>query len=472
MANNPAQLPPQALEAESAVLGSMLIERDAAEKAIDSLAEKDFYLDANRKIFAALKSISERGDGVDVVTAAEELKRRKLLDEVGGMAALTDLVHKVATAAHIDYYARLVKEKSVLRELITTATAVVSACFNEAKEPTEILDEAQASILRVAERQTMHGVVEAKDLAHEVIEQIELAHSRKQAVTGVPSGLKDFDRLTTGFQKSDLILIAARPSQGKTALALNIASHVVLSDNPLPVLVFSMEMSKHAIMERFIAADARVNLQQVRTGFFPRDKWTDLTNAAARFSEAPLYIVDRPGLSVLTVRSLARQLTAELRRKGKSLGLVVIDYLQLMRGSSFRSESRQQEVSDISRGLKHLARDLNVPVIALSQLSRRPEEKGRPDGRPQLSDLRDSGALEQDADLVAFIFREGYYKRNDPTLENKAEIIIAKQRQGPTGVVEAKFYHQFTRFVDADPTGETEAGPPPAEVEETQTTFP
>ncbi len=455
-----------------AVLGSMLIERDAVEKALDALSEKDFYVDAHRRMFSAFKSIAERGDGVDVVTAGEELKRLKMLDDLGGMSALTELVNKVATAAHVDYYARLVKEKSILRELITTATNVVSACYNEAKEPTEILDEAQASILKVSERQTMQGVIEAKDLAHEVIEKIEQAHQRKQAVTGVPSGLKDFDRMTTGFQKSDLILIAARPSQGKTALALNIASNVVLSDKPVPVLVFSMEMSKHAIMERFIASQARVNLQSVRTGFFPRDKWTDLTNAAARLSEAPLFVVDRSNMTVMSVRSLARQLASDLKRKGKSLGLIVIDYLQLMRGSSNRSESRQQEVSEISRGLKGLARDLDVPVIALSQLSRRPEEKGRADGRPQLSDLRDSGALEQDADLVAFIYREGYYKRNDPTVQDKAEIIIAKQRQGPVGVCEVKFYHQFTRFVDADPTGEAEEGPPPAEMQETQTTFP
>lgn len=457
-----------------AVLGSMLIERDAVEKAVDALAEKDFYVDNHRRIFAVLKALYERGDGVDVVTAGEELGRLKVLESIGGMQALTDLVHKVATAAHVDYYARLVKEKSILRELITTATAVVTACYTEAKEPTQILDEAQANILKVSERQSLHGVVESKDLAHEVIEQIEIAHRRKQAVTGVSSGLKRVDEITTGFQKSDLILIAARPSQGKTALALNIAANIVLAEKPQPVLIFSMEMSKHAIMERFISSEARVDLRQVRTGYFAREKWTDLTNAAARLSEAPLFIVDTPGLSVLTVRSLARQVASDLKRRGKSLGIVMIDYLQLMRGSSFRSENRQQEVSEISRGLKFLARDLNVPVIALSQLSRRTEEKGRTDARPQLSDLRESGALEQDADLVAFIYRESYYKQNDPSLEGKAEIIIAKQRQGPTGNVEVKFLRQFTRFVDADPTsgGDEEPSEPAPEAAETQTTFP
>lgn len=448
-----------------AVLGSMLIERDAVEKAVDALDERDFYQDSHRKIFRALRDLYERGGGVDLVTAGEELRRMKALDDVGGMNALTELVHKVATAAHVEYYAKLVKEKAILRELINTATKIVTACYEEAKEPTLLLDEAQATILKVAERQTLHGVVEAKDLAHEVIGLIEQAHNRKQAVTGVSSGLADFDRLTAGFQKSDLVLIAARPSQGKTALALNIASNVVLGDDPKPVLVFSMEMSKHAIMERFIASEARVNLQQVRNGFFPRNRWTDLTNSAARLSEAPLYIVDSPGLSVLGIRSLSRQLAAELRRKGAALGLIMIDYLQLIRGSSSRFENRQQEVSEISRSLKFLARDLNVPVIALSQLSRRTEEKGRSDARPQLSDLRESGALEQDADLVAFIYRESYYKQNDPTLENKAEIIIAKQRQGPTGTVHVSFIRDYTRFGNA--TSESE----PAEIEETQTSF-
>lgn len=462
------QLPPQALEAEMAVLGSMLVERDAVEKVLDVLDEKDFYVETHRTVFRAIRELYNRGDAVDVVTVGEELRRAKLLDSVGGMAGLTELMHKVATAAHADYYAKLVKEKAILRELIRAATAIVADCHTEAKEPAVILDEAQASVLRVAERQTMHGVVEAKDLAHEVIEQIELAHKTKKAVTGVPSGLKDLDRLTTGFQKSDLILIAARPSQGKTALAMNIAANIVLSDEPRPVLVFSMEMSKHAIMERFIAAEARVNLQQVKTGFFPRDKWTDLTNAAARFSDAPLYIVDMPGLSVLSVRSIARQLSAELKRRNKQLGVIIIDYLQLMRGSSARPESRQQEVSEISRGLKFLARDLNLPVIALSQLSRRPEEKGRSDGRPQLSDLRESGALEQDADLVAFIYREAYYKPNDPAVDDrKAEIIVAKQRQGPTGTVEVHFRREYTRFENATAQDEAE----PAAVEEAQTSF-
>jgi len=450
-------LPPQDLEAEAAVLGSMIIERGAVEKALEVLAEKDFYQDLHRRIFSAMASIYGRSEAVDIVTVSSELRKLKALDDVGGIAGLTALVHKVATAAHVDYYARIVKNKSILRELISVATHVVSDCYSEAKEPARVLDEAQEAVLRVSEKQTLHGITSVEELTHEVIGTIEAAHKRKAAVTGIPSGLRDLDRLTTGFQKSDLILIAARPSQGKTALALNIASHVVLAKEPQPVLFFSMEMSKHAIMERMIAAEAGVDLQKVKTGFFPREKWTDLTNAAARFSESPLYIVDTPGLSVLNVRSMARQLVVELKRKGRPLGLIILDYLQLMRGSFSRMESRQQEVSEISRGLKYLARDLNIPVIALSQLSRRPEEKGRADSRPQLSDLRESGALEQDADLVAFIYREAYYKQNDPSIDDKkSEIIVAKQRQGPTGVVDVMFLRQYTRFVDMDARSEPE----------------
>jgi len=452
------QIPPQALEAEKAVLGAMLLSKDAVEKALDILEDKDFYQDSHRRIYAAARTLYERNEAVDVVTAGEELRRLKALDDVGGMEILTDLVNSVATAAHVEHYARLVRDKAILRDLIATATAVVTACYQEAKEPSEILDQAQASVLKVAEKQVLRGVLDAKALAHQAIEQIEAAYKRREAVIGVPSGIRNLDRITAGFQKSDLILLAARPSQGKTALALNIAANAALHPkNPVPVLFFSMEMSGAALMLRLIASDASINLQQLRTGFLARDRWTALTSAAAKFSDAPLRIVDMPGLSVTGVRSITRQNAVDWRRQGKELGLVVIDYLQLMRGSSFRTESRQQEVSEISRGLKFLARDLNVPVIALSQLSRRPEDKGRSDGRPQLSDLRESGALEQDADLVAFIYRESYYKRDDPTIDDtKAEIIVAKHRQGPTGTAEVRFLRDYTRF-DNPAEGEPEA---------------
>lgn len=463
MAQNPST-PPQALEAEMAVLGSMLIEREASERALDLLHETDFYLDPHRRIFRAVHTLFGAGQAVDAVTVSEELRKKSELDGVGGGAYLAELINKVTTAAHVEYYGRLVKEKAILRDLIAAATGVVTACYTQEKDPKTILDEAQGSILKVSERQTLQGVVEMKDLVHEVVEQIERAHHSKQEVTGIPTGLRAFDRMTTGFQRSDLILIAARPSQGKTAIALNMVAHAVLEKN-LPVLFFSLEMNRHAIMQRFIASEAKVNLKDIRTGYFKRDRWQDLTGAAARFSEAPLFINDNPGMTVMSVRTISRQLMTRLRQEKKELGMVVIDYLQLLRGGGGRNENRQQEVSEISRGLKQLARELNVPVIALSQLSRASEDKSRLDNRPKLSDLRESGSLEQDADVVAMIHREGYYKPNDPTLENKAEIIIAKQRQGPTGSVPVTFLRSITRFVDETSSEE------PVAFEEPQTQF-
>ena len=467
MANDPL-LPPQALAAEMAVLGAMLIEADAVERALDILGEQDFYHDVHRSVFHVMAELASRSAAVDLVTVSEELRKRQKLDEVGGMAFLSELMHKVATAAHVEHYARIVKEKSILRGIIKTATAVVASCYREEKPAAVLLDEAQADIMRVAQGQSLEGVVEAKDLAHEVLDQIEAIHKQKRAVTGVPSGLRRLDKLTTGFQKSDLILIAARPSMGKTALALNIAAHVVLEEK-LPVLIFSLEMKRHPIMQRLIASEARVNLQDIRTGYFQSRHWTQLTNATARLSEAPLHVVDMSSLTSLSVRSISRQLAAKLKREGRELALIVIDYLQLMHGSG-RVESRQQEVSEISRNLKALARDLNVPVIALSQLSRRPEEKGRADNKPMLSDLRESGALEQDADLVLFIHRESYYKRNDPTLEGKAMIRIAKQRQGPTDDIDVGFNMKITRFDDLS-NDEPPAAAPAAEAEDAQTTI-
>ncbi len=463
-AQNPA-LPPQALEAEMAALGSMLIEREAAEKALDALHESDFYQDSHRKIFRAIFSLFNGSQAVDLVTVSEELRKKGELDAIGGGAFLAGLIDKVTTAGHVEHYARLVKEKAILRDLINAATGVVTACYSQDKDPKQILDEAQGSILKVSERQTLHGVIHAKEIVHEVVDQIEKAVHRKNDVTGVPSGLRAFDRMTTGFQKSDLILIAARPSMGKTAFAQNIVAHVVLEKGD-PVLFFSLEMNRHAIMQRFIAAEAKVNLKDIRTGFFRRDRWQDLTNAAARFAEAPLYINDNPGMTVFSIRAISRQLMSRLKQENRSLGMIVIDYLQLLRGGATRQENRQQEVSEISRALKQLARELNIPVIALSQLSRASEDKTRLDNRPKLSDLRESGSLEQDADLVALIHREGYYKPNDPTLENKAQLIIAKQRQGPTGIVDVLFLRDITRFVD-----EAAGSDEPADLQESQTQF-
>lgn len=447
---NPVDLPPQAPEAEMAVLGSMLIEKDAVERALDILEEHDFYVEAHRRIFSAIKGLFEKGAAIDLMSFGEEIRRLRWLDDVGGMEYLRDIVHKVETAAHVETYARIVKDKAILRSMINAATTIIRDCHREAKEPSQLLDEAQTAILKVSERQVTNEYIQAKDLVHPTIDNIEKAVKEKRAVTGVPSGLSELDRLTSGFQKSDLILIGARPSQGKTALGLNIAANIVLGKDPHPVLFFSLEMSRDQLMHRLLASDASVKLSDLRTGFLPRNRWPHITEAAEKFYNAPLYINDTPGMTVLRIRSIARQLQAELLRKAqKPLGLIVVDYLQLIRDPG-RRESRQQEVSDISRGLKFLARDLHLPVIALSQLSRRPEEKGRADQRPQLSDLRESGALEQDADLVIFIHRESYYKRNDPTVdERKAELIVAKQRQGPTDMVVVNFDREYTRFGNA-----------------------
>jgi replicative DNA helicase len=460
MSTDTLQVPPQAIDAEMAVLGSMMIEPDAVEKAIETLSPDQFYKEVHGKIFQAMLNLYSAGQAVDAVTVGEELSRLKWLAEVGGKAALQELIHQVATAAHVEHYARIVREKAILRELIRVSTEVVGQCFSEKKDAAELLEEAQQRIFTVAQKGATSGFSDPKRLVHETIEQIEKLAQKKTKVTGVSSGLDAFDQKTGGFKKGDLILIAARPSQGKTALALNIAAHVVLHQDPvMPVAVFSLEMERRAIMARFIASEAMADLHQVMNGYFPRHRWADITTAGARFHEAPLYVDDTPGMSVLEVRTRARRLAADLRTQGKELGMIIIDYLQLMRGSSRRQyEGRQQEVAEIARGLKCLARDLNVPVVALSQLNRRVEDKGRSDNKPQLSDLRESGALEQDADLVAFIYREGYYKQNDPTLDRKAEILIAKQRNGPTGSVEVTFMREFTRFMNKEAVAEPAEG--------------
>jgi len=465
-AQDPRREEPRAIEAEMAVLGSMLIEREAAERALDLVHESDFYLESHKRIFRAVFSLLQANQVADAVTVSEELRKNSQLDAVGGGLYIAELIQKVTTTAHLEYYAKLVKEKSILRNLIATSNGIIAECQSQMKDTEKILDGAQAAILKVSEQQSLSGITHAKEIVHEVIDIIEKAVHSKQSVTGVPTGLRAFDRMTTGFQKSDLILLAARPSMGKTAFAQNIVAHAVLEMN-VPVLFFSLEMNRHAIMQRFIAAEAKVNLKDIRTGYFKRDRWQDLTTAAARFADAPLYINDNPATTVFNVRSIARQLVSRLRQEKKELGMVVIDYLQLLRsGGGGRTENRQQEVSDISRGLKQLARELNIPVIALAQLSRASEDKTRTDNRPKLSDLRESGSLEQDADLVTLIHREGYYKTNDPTLENKATLIIAKQRQGPTGSVDVLFLRDITRFVD-----EAQGADEPTEFQDTQTQF-
>jgi replicative DNA helicase len=442
------KVPPQSIEAEMAVLGAMLIEKDAIGTVMEVLQAKHFYSDVHRRIFESITDLYNRNQPVDIVTLSDELKKNNKLEGLGGQAYLSDLMEKVSTAAHTQAYAQLVKEKAMLRDLIRVSTGVIEKSFENSEDAAKILDYAQEQIIDVAQNSTDHGFSSAHVLAQEVIERLEKAHGDNSSVTGVPTGFRRFDEMTSGLQKSDLIILAARPSQGKTAMALNMAYHAAVDDTgkpQIPVAIFSLEMDKYAIFQRMLCAAAGANLHSIRKGFFPREVWTDLTRFSAKIAGAPLWIDDSSSLNILDIRSRVRKLQSQLKNQNKTLGLIIIDYIQLIRGTG-RMESRQQEVSEISRLLKDLARSLKVPVLALSQLNRRSEDKGREGNRPQLSDLRESGSLEQDADVVALIHRPEYYNREDPTLKNKASIIIAKQRNGPVGEVELYFRSELTRF--------------------------
>ncbi len=433
-----------------AVLGAMLIEREAQAKVLDLLDEHSFYKPAHQHIFRTIAHLFSEGAAVDVVTVGEHLKNQKLLTEIGGSSYLTDLANVLPTAANVDYYARIVKDKAVLRRLIEVSTQIVTSAFNQEGDVSDLLDAAEREIFNIAQAKAEKGFVSVSELVHDVIETVEKLYQRKAHVTGVPTGFSEIDTMTAGFQPSNLIIIAGRPSMGKTSLALNIAEHVAIHEKK-PVAIFSLEMSREELMLRLLCSQSRVDSHKVRRGYLEKRYWNTLTSAASQIAQAPIYIDDSSALSVLEMRARARRLAAELSAKGTPLALIMVDYLQLMRGMG-RVESRQQEISEISRNLKALARDLRVPVMALSQLSRRPEEKGR-EGRPQLSDLRESGAIEQDADLVAFIFREEVYKPQELDHQGKAKIIIAKQRNGPTGEIELAFLREFTKFENLAPTG-------------------
>jgi replicative DNA helicase len=439
------RVPPQALNAEMAVLGAMLIEKEAITKAIDIVVENDFYKPVHRYLFLAIRDLYLENQAVDAITVADELKKRQQFEDMGGAGNITALINSVSTAANVEYYAGIVREKSILRQLINAGSTIVDSAFNERNSADHILDVSEGTLYNIAQRRAARGFSTVAELVHPTLEMLEKLHTDKRDVPGLRTGFYDFDKITAGLQPSELIIIAARPSMGKTSFALNIAEHVAITDKKA-VALFSLEMSKEALMLRLLCSHARVNSHNTRQGFISTQNWSKLTSAAAKIAEAPIYIDDSSSLSVLELRARSRRLSTELKAQKKELALVVIDYLQIMRGTG-RFESRQQEMSDISRSLKGLARDLNVPVVALSQLSRKPEEKGR-EGKPQLSDLRESGAIEQDADVVAFIYREGYYKREDPDLEKKATLIVGKQRNGPTGEIALIFEKEYTRFED------------------------
>jgi replicative DNA helicase len=433
------RLPPQNIEAEQSILGAVLIEGDSITKVLEVLSPGDFYRESHRKIFTAMIDLFEKNEAIDLITVTDCLKRANELDAAGGVTYLSGLLNLVPTAANVRYHARIVKEKALLRGLLRSATEIAAKVYESAMEADEMVDYAEKTIFDISDRRTKTSFFVLKDVIKSSFEMIEHLYDKKEAITGVPSGFRQLDELTTGFQPGDLIVIGGRPSMGKTALGLNIAQHVGLEMKE-PVAIFSLEMSKEQLALRMLCAEAMVDSNSVRKGFIRKEDWHKLTSAAGKLAEAPIFIDDSSGTTVLEMRAKARRLKME----HGGLSLVVVDYLQLMRGrASF--ERREQEISDISRSLKGLAKELRVPVIALSQLNRGVEMRKPP--IPNLADLRESGAIEQDADVIIFLYRDEVYNRNDPSNKGKAEIIIAKQRNGPTDRINLTFLSQCTRFV-------------------------
>ena len=421
----------------------MLIDQDAVMRAVEVVDDTMFYAERHRRLFRAMMSITERGSVVDPLTLADELSRKGELESAGGKDYIGFLVDAVPTAANVEYHAKIVKEKALLRRLIEVSTEIVGEAFSGGQTADELLDLAEQKIFQVAQQRTSEGFSRIKELLWPTMERIEAIHAGGEAITGVASGFNDLDELTSGFQPSDLIIIAARPSMGKTAFVLNIAQHAAIEKDK-KVAFFSLEMSKESLVQRMLTSEARIDAQKLRKGMLRDDDFPRLARAAGILTHAPIWIDDTAGITLLEMRSKARRLKAD-----QGLDMVVVDYLQLMQGPA-NSESRQQEVSQISRGLKALAKELSVPVLALSQLSRAPEQRAGDSKRPQLSDLRESGAIEQDADLIMFIYRpevyDGPVDKDGNSLEGRAEIIIGKQRNGPTGFVNLYFNKTYTRF--------------------------
>ena len=440
------RVPPQNIEAEQAVLGAMLIDKEAIAKATEVLSADDFYREAHRVIFSAMLELYNKNEAVDMVTVTEILKRDNKLEDIGGIAYITSLANVVLTAANVKYHAEIVAEKSVLRQLVRVSTEIAAMGYEANEDVGTLLDTAESRILEISNRKKKNDFTAINDILMDSVQSIESLLQNKGGLTGLPAGFADLDKLTSGLHPSDFIILAARPSMGKTALALNIVqnvalrAHKVIGGEPRSVAFFSLEMSKEQLVNRMLCAEAGIDSQRLRVGEMHDEDWTHLWDACDTMSRAKIYIDDTAGITAIDMRSRARRLKAE-----HGLDLIVVDYLQLMQGSGKRNNSgdRQQEVSEISRSLKALARELDVPVLALSQLSRSVES--RQVKRPMLSDLRESGSLEQDADIVAFLYREDYY---NPETENKhTELIIAKHRNGPVDTVNLFFQKQFTKFV-------------------------
>lgn len=429
---------PSSPDSERVILGAILLDNQLISQAIEFLKPEDFYSLLHRRIFKAMTALFERSERIDPILIGEELKKDGSIDSIGGIATITNLTFGLPHFSDIFTYAKVVKDKSIVRSLIKVCNQITSEALAEEEDATEILDHAEQQIFALADEKTRQGFAHIRPIAETVIEKVqEYAHRDTHALTGLATGFRDLDAKTSGLQRTDLIIVAARPSMGKTALCLTLAQNAAIQENAV-VAVFSLEMSKEQLVMRMLSSEAKVDAHRFRTGHLTRDEWARLAEAIGTLSEASIFIDDSPGISVLEMRAKLRRLAAE----NKKLDLVVVDYLQLMSGGK-RSESRQQEVSQISRELKGLAKEMQVPVVALSQLSRAPEARNPP--RPMMSDLRESGSIEQDADVVAFIYREDYYK---PSEENAgiAELLIAKQRNGPTGTVRLAFLKEFTRF--------------------------
>ena len=434
---------PHSDEAERSVLAAVLLDNRQIHKAQEILTHEAFYGERHRRIFRAIEELSEGGSALDLVTLRDALERSGELEPIGGVAYLTALVEGSARSGNVEHYARIVKEKAILRELIRSAHQILASALRATDPADEVLDEAEKAIFRVAEDRLRLGFLSLKTVGERSIKLIEDLTHRREAITGIATGFLQLDEWTAGLQPSDLVILAARPSMGKTALALNIAAHAALRTGR-KIGIFSLEMSHQQLFSRLLCSEARVDAHRLRTGRIGKDEWQRIIKSFSELSDAPVFIDDTPGVGIMEMRAKARRLSLE-----HGLDLLVVDYLQLMRGRG-RYDSRQQEIADISRSLKEMAKELHVPILALSQLSRAPEQRGTGDRRPQLSDLRESGAIEQDADVVLFLFREEVYKRDDPELKGKGELIIGKQRNGPTGLIPLHFIREFTTFVNPE----------------------
>ncbi|MFH1074859.1 MAG: replicative DNA helicase, partial [Candidatus Firestonebacteria bacterium] len=436
MAND--KLPPQNIEAEKSVIGSMLIEPEALLKVVELLKEDSFYRDSHRKIFSAVMRLFDHNQPVDLITVAEELKKNNELDKVGGAEYISELISTVPTAANVEYYAGIVKEKSALRDLISISTGIITEAYNEGSVADTLLDKAEHQIFSISEKRIRPGFLKMKDLVHSSVRKIEELSYKQALVTGVPTGFERLDEMTTGLHGGELIVIAARPGMGKTSLCLSIALNASIRYK-IPVAIFSLEMAADQIVLRMLSSEARVSMHRLRSGKTYDNEWPNITIAAGHLAEAPIYIDDSSSISALEIKAKCRRLKAD-----KDIGLIIIDYLQLME-SSRGTENRVQEVSQVTRSLKGLAKEMGVPVIVASQLSRATEKQEKMERRPLLSHLRESGSIEQDADAVFMLYRESYYNRE---LENKAEteLIIAKQRNGPVGMLKIAFLDEYVKF--------------------------